>query len=357
MLTFNKKLTELKNWYTKIAVAAISLVIPLVQSVVVVSLVNATTPAAASFRRTICKHVKQAVSLAEGQPSDYEVVGQLCYKRNHKNVVHLLLSGATYGSIYWDFPLHPQRYSYVRALTNAGYATLNLERIGIGESDRPIGSEVTMQANAFVVHQIVQALRDGRFGEFSKVILVGHSLGSGVAILEAAEYDDVDGLILTSFLHAQGPGYPDVGTSLYPTQQDPRFSERNLPDGYLTTLPGKRTIFYWTPNADPDVIALDESTKETFSIGEGSTFAPIVNSPSNVQGIKVPVLIVIGEFDNIFCAPSECLEAQVEPTYYTSSPSVEVKILENAGHNLNLHRNAPDFFETATEWSNRIFGY
>ncbi|MBD2536136.1 alpha/beta hydrolase [Nostoc flagelliforme FACHB-838] len=340
------------KWYSKIVVATASLVIPLIQ-LLAVSLVS-TTPAAASDRRTICKQIKQVVSLIEGQPPNYEVVGELCYKPNHKNVVHLLISGATYGSVYWDFPLHPQRYSYVRALTNVGYATLNLERIGIGKSDRPIGSEVTMQANAFVVHQIVQALRDGRLGEFSKIILVGHSLGSGVAIL-AAQYNDVDGLILTSFLHAQGPGYGDVGTSLYPAQQDPRFQEQNLPYGYLTTFPGKRTIFYSIPNTDPDVIALDESTKETFTIGEGNTFAPIVTSPNNVQSIRVPVLIVIGQFDNIFCTPSQCLEAPVEPTYYKSSPSVEVKVIKNAGHNLNLHRNAPAFFATAIAWSNRVF--
>ncbi|MBX9252502.1 hypothetical protein H1Q63_00610 [Desmonostoc muscorum CCALA 125] len=128
------------KWYSKIVVATASLVIPLIQ-LLAVSLVS-TTPAAASDRRTICKQIKQVVSLIEGQPSNYEVVGELCYKPNHKNVVHLLISGATYGSVYWDFPLHPQRYSYVRALTNVGYATLNLERIGIGKSDRPIGSEV-----------------------------------------------------------------------------------------------------------------------------------------------------------------------------------------------------------------------
>lgn len=70
----------------------------------------------------------------------------------------------------------------------------------------------------------------------------------------------------------------------------------------------------------------------------------------------MPVLIAIGQFDNIFCAPPQCLEAQVEPTHYTSSPQVEVKVVENAGHNLNLHRNAPAFFATAIEWSKRVVG-
>src|SRR5262249_47501186 len=198
-----------------------------------------------------------------GQPATYHVAGQLCYKPNNKNIVHLLASGATYSRAYWDFPLQPQRYSYVRALTNAGYATFNFDRIGIGESDHPPADQVTVQANAFVVHQIVQALRDGRLGNFVKVILVGHSLGSGIAIIESGQYGDVDGLILTGFLHALGPAFLNLPASVYPAQNDPRFAAQNLPDGYLTRIPGAGTLFYLTSKADPDVIALDELTKET----------------------------------------------------------------------------------------------
>jgi pimeloyl-ACP methyl ester carboxylesterase len=126
---------------------------------------------------------------------------------------------------------------------------------------------------------------------------------------------------------------------------------RLLPSAYvLTDALRERT------NVDSDVIALDESTKEIITIGELNTFPPQVTSPSEVQGVNVPVLITIGQFDNIFCTPPQCLEAQVEPTYYKSSPQVEVKVIENAGHNLNLHRNAPSVFATAIEWSKRIIG-
>lgn len=329
---------------------------PLVQSVVAVLPVNATTPIAASDPPTICKQLSQTVSLEEGQPAIYKVVGELCYKPNHKNVVHLLLSGATYGDLYWDFPLHPKQYSYVRALTNNGYATFNLERIGIGESDHPPQNEVTLQANAFVAHQIVQALRNGQLGKFSQVMLVGHSLGSGIAVIEAAQYDDVDGLVLTGFLHNQGPAFGDVAASLHPVQQDPHFTNHDLPDGYLTTLPDKRSIFYSTPDADSDVIKLDELTKETITIAEAQGLPPLVADPNNVQGIRVPVLIVMGEFDQIFCSDG-CPQVQVEPTYYESSPKVEVRVLKNAGHDLNLHPNAPALFATVVDWSNRVCGH
>src|SRR5262245_28038181 len=312
--------------------------------------------AAASDPNLICKESRLAVAIAEGQPANYEVFGRLCYKPNNKTIVHLLIHGATSSHFYWDFPLSPENYSYVRKLTQAGYATFNFDRIGIGQSDHPPAELVTIQANAFVTRQIVQALRDGRLGTFSKVILVGHSLGSGIAIAEAGQYGDVDGVILTGFLHATGPGFLNAVTSLYPAQNDPRFAGQNLPDGYLTTVPGMRSFIYWTPNTDTDVMALEELAKETITTVELSTFVPIVLSPASSQAIHVPVLIVIGQYDDLFCTPPQCPEAQVEPSYYSPDAQVEVKVIPNAGHALNLQRNAPSVFATVLEWSNRRFG-
>jgi hypothetical protein len=66
--------------------------------------------------------------------------------------VQLLLHGSTYARYYWDFPYQTAHYSYVRAATNRGYATFNLDRIGNGASDHPDGNLVDINSNAFVVH-------------------------------------------------------------------------------------------------------------------------------------------------------------------------------------------------------------
>jgi hypothetical protein len=57
---------------------------------------------------------------------------------------------------------------------------------------RPPATDVSIQANGFVVHQIVQALRGGglvvaSFGRIQadRVVLVGHSLGSMVTLQES----------------------------------------------------------------------------------------------------------------------------------------------------------------------------
>lgn len=170
---------------------------------------------------TLCSDVEFFVTLAPGDPATHRVVGQLCAKPSlRRRVIHVLVSGATYGHVYWDFPLRPGQYSYVKALTDAGYATLNLDRIGIGQSDHPPAAQVTIESNAFVRHQIVQTLREGsltRFS-FSKVILVAHSLGSGIALVEASTYADVDGVVATGFLHTFGPAFGAVPAVLYPAQ-------------------------------------------------------------------------------------------------------------------------------------------
>jgi len=305
---------------------------------------------------TTCQDVRLQVSLQEGQPAIYQVAGKLCYKRNRNGVVQLLVSGATYGHTYWDFPLYSQFYSYVRALTGAGFATFNFDRIGIGDSSHPPADQDTIEAGAWVIHQVVQALRDGRIGAFSKVILVGHSLGSGLALSEQAHYGDADGLILSGFLHAFGPGFAQIPSILYPAQNDPRFASANLPDGYFTTLPGSRPAFYYTPLADANVISLDEATKETISLGEINTFPPLVPSPVDAQSIHVPVLIVIGGNDNVFCTPPQCAEAQAEAALYPADANVEVRVVPGSGHDLNLHYTAPAFFVIAAEWSSRHFG-
>src|SRR5262249_54404526 len=106
-----------------------------------------------------CQQVTLPVSLQEGQPATYQITGQLCYQRNRKNVVHLLVGGATYSHVYWVFPVRSQLYSYRGAMTRAGSPPFNFDRIGIGDSDHPPADQTTIEAGAWVVHQIVQALR------------------------------------------------------------------------------------------------------------------------------------------------------------------------------------------------------
>ncbi|MGH7436403.1 MAG: alpha/beta hydrolase, partial [Polyangiaceae bacterium] len=109
-----------------------------------------------------CAQVSFPVSLAAGQAADSRVVAWLCARGAVEGrTIQVLLHGGTYDHNYWDFPLMPDQYSYVRAATRAGYVTLNVDRLGSGLSSHPNPDTLTLHVNAFSVHQIVGALREG----------------------------------------------------------------------------------------------------------------------------------------------------------------------------------------------------
>ena len=312
----------------------------------------AAAPAGASSNTT-CREVRTAVALAPGEVPDRSLAGTLCRPRG-SHTLQVLLSGATYGRGYWHMAS-----SYVRAMNRAGFATLSLDRIGIGASDRPPAEAVTLTSNAFVAHQVVRAARNGALGaEFERVVAVGHSLGSAVALVAAARFGGVDALILSGFLaHAQPVGAPAFAAALEPAQFDLRLADR--PAGYLTTRAGTRgELFYAAAAADADVVALDEQTKETVTVGELVTLGE-ASQPAVDEAIRVPVLSVVGELDNVFCATS-CLEAGspafAEAARYPNAPSFQTFVLPRTGHAINLHRGARVWFTAARAWLRREVG-
>lgn len=304
------------------------------------------------------------VALTPGAAATYEVYGELCSQPGVQNrTVQVLISGNTYNSSYWDFSYQPQNYSYVNALTQVGFATFNIDRIGIGKSSRPPAEEVTVESNAYVLHQVNQALRNGAVAEtpFDKIMHVGHSFGSVVAIAAASQYGGIDGLMLTGFLHNISPEYvADATSALYPAPLDPILADKNLPAGYLTTVPGVRgQLFYTTTNTDPAVIAEDEATKDTLTVGEIATIFDALASNQSLQ-IKVPTLLAIGQYDYPFCPNRNCQDAAFvsafESSWFAPEANLQTYVLPNGGHNINLDLNASDWFKVAREWSIRAVG-
>jgi pimeloyl-ACP methyl ester carboxylesterase len=302
-------------------------------------------PAAADRPRRQCEEHRLSVSLAAGAPTAYSVAGELCWVGSvPPGALQVLVHGALYNRVYWDFPYQAPRYSYARLANHAGYATFNLDRIGAGASDRPPASEVTVDSNAHVLHQVLQALRTGALGahRFARIVLVGHSFGSIIAVTVASRFPaDLDGLILTGYAHNLAPmsGTPDP-SAFWPPEQDPHFAGQSFPPGYLTTTPGTRgALFYHLPNADPAVIALDESTKDTFTPALDLTRALSFES----RAIGVPVLEVLGEHDGIFCGGNlNCSDPAAvqasEAAYYSPPARLRTVIVPGSGHLLGLER-------------------
>lgn len=321
------------------------------------------TQAVAETGAPPCTRYSVPISISPGAPTDQTIAGWLCgYGSLTGKTVELLVPGFTYNHGYWDFGYQPETYSYLRSATSAGYAVFEIDRPGTGESSKPSAASLTIDHEAWAVHQVIQYLRAGGLGvTFGKVVLVGHSLGTTVTEVEASTYHDVDAVIASGWLHTPyWVGTPEVilGT-LEPAQLVPNLAQR--PVGYLTTLPDARRMFYQAADTDPAVLAHDEATKDTGTPAEElSIVAPTLN-PAVTRGINVPTLIAIGQYDFIFCGPlTPCTNADVvrarEAVNFSAQACLSAYVLPEAGHDLNLELNAPDWFAAANRWLDDFVG-
>lgn len=302
------------------------------------------------------------------QLTTYHVAAWLCYNQTPGSLVQLTVHGATYNHTYWDFSCpncESGNYSYTQYMGQLGYTVFNYDRLGDGESDHPLPELVTIQSDAYVLSQLISDLRTGSYGgpAFQKVILVGHSVGSAISIAEAsdASLTPPDGVILTSFIHFVDPvEVTFLGTEVHPADLDPDPRFQGLPPGYITTDPGTRgQIFYYLPNADPNVITEDENTKDTATDSEFTSFFSIAASPIS-QSIHVPVLEVVGQYDNIFCFGTfDCTNTanvqQYEASFFAPDAHLQVQIIPQAGHDLNLQLNASVWESAAAQWIQSTF--
>ncbi|MFI5539241.1 alpha/beta hydrolase [Nocardia sp. NPDC051900] len=293
-----------------------------------------------------------------------EMAGSLCTPTARAtDTVMVLIAGSNYNATYWDFPYAPETYSFRRAMNAAGIATLVVDRLGNGASTRPPSTQVTATVSARALHDIVRSLRAGLAGAppFGKVITGGHSLSSGIDVLEATTYQDVDGVLLTGYSHALNVSEVlGVISTYHQAAEDPQFAGRGYDAGYLATRPGTRAADFFAPEtADPEVLAVDEATKEVFSPTEypdglTSTLPPMSNF------INVPVLVVNGSRDRLSCGPAYAVCADAETLRATEAPffgpaaRLRTFVLPGSGHSVNLARNTAEYRAAVVDWVRSI---
>lgn len=275
--------------------------------------------------------------------------------------LQVLVHGFSLTHTYWDLPYGDGRYCYVDAAVEDGYATFNIDRIGVGGSSRPPAAAVTFEANVLTLHDIVSAARNGSItgAPVDKVLLVGHSVGAAMSVAEAGRYRDVDGVIATSFMRTPGPGLAELIGSVRPAQLDPVFEGAGYPLGYVTTAPGTRQQFYATENSDPAVVAADEQTKGTGTLGELATVVDGLSPLGDSQRVVAPVLLAVGDRDRYFCVPSLiCSSPEVvltrERPFFSRTEDLSAYVLPGAGHNAALHLNSASLTQAMLEWSRRV---
>jgi pimeloyl-ACP methyl ester carboxylesterase len=274
-----------------------------------------------------------------------------------RSELQILLHGAGYDHRYWDWPLDRDTYSYVEYCRRAGHATLAIDRIGSGASSRPPGRLNTVRAQADIVHQVVTAARDGRLAEtgFDRVVLVGHSFGSILAGAEAGAYRDVDAVVFTGHLGVDSGAQDDdprAAFLFHGVAEDPAVAHLRglVGNGYLTVRSEARIpTFYAVEHVDPRVLELDEEIKGVMTVGELSDMGTAAGA---WELIEAPVLAVLGQNDAMmFDHDTETDTYQAVDRVRPKAPGhFTFEVVPDAGHNLNLHRNARTSYDIVLRW-------
>jgi pimeloyl-ACP methyl ester carboxylesterase len=115
-------------------------------------------------------------------------------------------------------------------------------------------------------------------------------------------------------------------------------------------------VFYEASDADPQVIAADEATKDQISILGFGLVLTLGNEGPASLGINVPVLLAVGDKDSRFCGflARDCSNAEVlrkqEAPYYSPAAHLTTYVLHGLGHSLALHKNAAEYREATRAW-------
>jgi pimeloyl-ACP methyl ester carboxylesterase len=268
------------------------------------------------------------------------------------NSVLLAVHGLSYGKWAWDFPLRPETYSVAQALAERGYAMVAIDRLGYGDSHggKPNGYTLTVEGYAEMTAQIAKRLRSGKYGAanptpFAHVGLIGHSAGSEAVELAAGLHPNIaDVLIATSYTHE-----PFVNNEWLLREWVPGDNVRAAMDDYeyFQSNPTTRAKeMYWLPNADSDVVALDNKLANLTPSGEIYSINP---QPSRfvIGLIKIPTLLVLADRDDLFPASfgqSELLlfQSATDKTLLVAGP--------DDGHTFMLHRNAAATNGAIADW-------
>jgi pimeloyl-ACP methyl ester carboxylesterase len=270
----------------------------------------------------------------------------------------LYLHAVTQGEFYWNFKGVPG-YDYADQQARKGHISVTIDRLGYGASDKPPGLGSCFGSQADTAHQVVQALRSGKYSSdaaspaFRKVFLGGHSAGGLTATIEAYTFHDIDGLI--DF------GWADQTTAAFAAEEvsdtEKRcaesaaglYSTPGAPANYTPFGDGAAGILFSSASQAVRAAVPRESDPcgDLLSFGDG-----ITADYTGVSQTTVPVLIIAGATDELFPPPALRIQAE----RYTSSSKVTYKELPDTGHGFGYEASHLQTVDVVDQWLHELGG-
>jgi pimeloyl-ACP methyl ester carboxylesterase len=350
---------------------------------VIPELADARTRKVSSFPVTFSvQNVNRSLLPCGTDNAPYEIKGHVTGPRSvlaassgrRKRTVTLYLHGLGLGEWFWNLKGFSQPgglpgprpatrirgYDYATAQARAGHVSVTIDRLGYGASGHPDGNRSCLGGQADIAHQVVQALRGGKYSvdggralSYKRVALAGHSAGGGIAMIEAYSFKDVAALIDVSFSFQN---LPRAQVAFGPTRDacvaggGPAVP--GGPSGYAyfgqpTAADFQSIMFH---SAEKPVMDAAATLRNRDPCGDIASIIPaLLQQPANVSKVKVPLLVICGTRDALF-GPLGC---RTQADRFKQSRSRTVELVRNAGHAVAIERSAPTFRRKLSRWLDR----
>lgn len=241
--------------------------------------------------------------------------------------VILLEHGAVETRAMFDGGIEREVSSFARRLAREGYVVVIVDRAGYGDSPyvRGPGAGFSLTFNSYVemTHEIVTQLHDGSYTRkvgsscdgpvvgdgTSSVILGGHSIGGGEAMLYATRYHDIDALISFAW---NNTGTASIPTGFFINWIVPQFQQGK---DYVTFFPpGPGDVssdcalgFFSQPLAhvavSPEVVNLECANMNLGTAPSGELGGTNALRQANIAGLPnvgpTPVLLTFADVDTM----------------------------------------------------------
>ncbi|KAF2122265.1 Alpha/Beta hydrolase protein [Lophiotrema nucula] len=296
---------------------------------------------------------------SENVTSTYELSGTFCSptkKRIRKEETVLLAThGGGFDRRYWTSSHKPEEYNFVEHALDNGYSVFYYDRLGLGLSPIISGYEAQASNQVELLAKIAHGIRSGKYtGQTAatKIVLVGHSLGSFFSNGAIAKYPDLaEGLVVTGFSY---PNATDPARITLPISQS--FQSARLDstrgDAYFGfgDIYGLTVGFFHEP-LDIPTIEYTLSISQPVAIGELTTAEAITLASPKYKG---KVLIAAGEYDLILCGGycADRFKYGVQKDVFPGA-KIETYLHPSAGHGLNFAANASVFYDRIIDFVDR----
>ncbi|MFF1353749.1 alpha/beta hydrolase [Streptomyces sp. NPDC058297] len=286
-----------------------------------------------------------------------------------KKAITLYQHGIAAGEWYWR--LDVPGYHYAEELAERGHASLTLDRLGYGASDRPDGFGTCIGAEADIAHQVVRQLRAGTYtvggkpqepaktgGEtakgaakatrFDTVTLSGQSNGGQIVQIEAYSFGGIDGLMIMDWTDRGLT--PEANTRFFSALQSCMAGgspsrKPSDPSGYVYYDLGpdqfRRGNFHDTERRVMDAATPHQNRHPCGDMT--SQLDSVFTDLDHLRDIKVPVLMLYGDDD------ARVTGGAAHRRLFTGADTDLIDI-PGAGHYATMARSAPRTFDRIAAW-------